>query len=88
MQSINRVEEIEVEAYKKLMEGMERNYGITPDHLRFFSVHYEADKEHGEAGHEIIDHFVTGTGREEEFLAEARCLAHFFWKGFDSMMTE
>ena len=85
--AIGLMEEIEVEAYKKLMEGMERNYGITPDHLRFFSVHYAADKEHGEAGHEIIDHFVTGTGREEEFLAEARCLAHFFWKGFDSMMT-
>jgi hypothetical protein len=25
--------------------------------------------------------------REEEFLAEARTLAKFFWKGFDSMMT-
>jgi pyrroloquinoline quinone (PQQ) biosynthesis protein C len=83
--AIGLMEEIEVEAYKKLMEGMERNYAIKPEHLRFFSVHYEADKEHGEAGHAIIDHFVTGTDREEEFLAEARCLAHFFWKGFDSM---
>jgi pyrroloquinoline quinone (PQQ) biosynthesis protein C len=84
--AIGLMEEIEVEAYKKLMEGYERNYGFKPEHLRFFSVHYEADKEHGEAGHAIIDRFVTGTGREEEFLAEARCLAHFFWKGFDSMM--
>lgn len=85
--AIGLMEEIEVEAYKKLMEGMERHYAIKPEHLRFFSVHYEADKEHGEAGHASIDHFVTGTGREEEFLAEARCLAHFFWKGFDSMLT-
>jgi len=85
--AIGLMEEIEVEAYKKLMEGYERHYAIEPENLRFFSVHYEADKEHGEAGHKIIDHFVTGTGREEEFLAEARCLAHFFWKGFDSMMT-
>ena len=30
---------------------------------------------------------VVVTGREEEFLAEARTLAKFFWKGFDSMLT-
>ena len=85
--AIGLMEEIEVEAYKTLMEGMERHYGIKPEHLRFFSVHYEADKEHGEGGHRSIDHFVAGTGREEEFLAEARCLGHFFWKGFDSMLA-
>jgi pyrroloquinoline quinone (PQQ) biosynthesis protein C len=85
--AIGLMEEIEVEGYKALMEGMERHYGIKPEHLRFLSVHYEADKEHGAGGHRLIDRFVTGTGREEEFLAEARCLARFFWKGFDSMMT-
>jgi len=84
--AIGLMEEIEVEAYKRLMEGYERHYGLKPEHLRFFSVHYEADKEHGETGHTIIDRFVTGNGREEEFLAEARCLGHFFWKGFDSMI--
>ncbi len=85
--AIGLMEEIEVEAYRMLWEGMERHYGIGVEHLRFFTVHYEADKEHGEAGHRVIDHFVTSTGREEEFLAEARTLAHFFWKGFDAMMT-
>ncbi len=84
--AIGLMEEIEVEAYRKLWEGMERHYGIALDHLRFLTVHYEADKDHGEAGHKVIDHFVTGTGREEEFLTEARALAHFFWKGFDSML--
>ncbi|MGH7880310.1 MAG: iron-containing redox enzyme family protein [Candidatus Binataceae bacterium] len=84
--AIGLMEEIEVPAYLALMQGMERNYGIKPDHLRFLSVHYEADKEHGEGGHRIIDHFVTGSGREEEFLSEAQTLAQFFWKGFDSMM--
>lgn len=84
--AIGLMEEIEVEAYRKLWEGMERHYGIALDHLRFLTVHYEADKDHGEAGHKVIDHFVTGTGSEEEFLTEARALAHFFWKGFDSML--
>jgi hypothetical protein len=49
-------------------------------------VHYGADKEHGEGGHRMIDRFVTGTEREEEFLAEARTLKPLFWKGFDSMI--
>jgi pyrroloquinoline quinone (PQQ) biosynthesis protein C len=84
--AIGLCEEIEVEAYKMLQEGLERHYGLKPEHTRFLSVHYEADKEHGEGGHRMIDRFVTGTGREEEFLAEATTLAHFFWKGFDSMI--
>jgi pyrroloquinoline quinone (PQQ) biosynthesis protein C len=85
--AIGLCEEIEVEAYKMLQEGLERHYGLRPEHTRFLSVHYEADKEHGEGGHRMIDRFVTGTGREEEFLAEAQTLARFFWKGFDSMLT-
>ncbi len=85
--AIGLMEEIEVEAYRMLMEGMAEHYGIGMEHLRFFSVHYEADKEHGQAGHRSIDRFVAGKGREEEFLTEARCLAHFFWKGFDNMMA-
>jgi len=84
--AIGLMEEIEVEAYRKLWEGMERHYGIALEHLRFLTVHYEADKDHGAAGHRGIDKFVLGTGREEEFLVEARTLAHFFWKGFDSML--
>ena len=85
--AIGLCEEIEVEAYKMLQEGLERHYGLKPEHTRFLSVHYEADKEHGEGGHRMIDRFVTGSGREEEFLAEAGTLARLFWKGFDSMMS-
>lgn len=85
--AIGLCEEMEVEAYRMLQEGMERHYGLKPEHTRFLSVHHEADKQHGAGGHRMIDRFVTGTGREEEFLAEARTLAEFFWKGFDSMAT-
>jgi pyrroloquinoline quinone (PQQ) biosynthesis protein C len=85
--AIGLCEEIEVPGYKMLQEGLEQHYGMRPEHTRFLSVHYEADKEHGEGGHRMIDRFVTGTGHEEEFLAEARMLARFFWKGFDSMLT-
>src|SRR5262249_27548006 len=40
--AIGLMEEIEVEAYRMLWEGMERHYGIGLEHLRFFTVHYEA----------------------------------------------
>jgi Iron-containing redox enzyme len=40
------MEEMEVQACLKLMDGMRLHYGIAPEHLRFFSVHYEADKDH------------------------------------------
>jgi hypothetical protein len=60
------MEEMEVQAYLKLMDGMRLHYGFAPEHLRLFSVHYEADKDQREAGHELIDRLVTGTGREEE----------------------
>jgi hypothetical protein len=63
--AIGLCEEIEVEAYKMLQQGLERHYGLKPEHTRFLSVHYEAGKEHGEGDHRMIDRFVTGTGREE-----------------------
>ncbi|HTW87696.1 MAG TPA: iron-containing redox enzyme family protein [Candidatus Binataceae bacterium] len=77
----------EVYAYKKLQIGLEQHYGIKTSDLRFLDVHYEADKDHSEAGHWLIDRLVTGSGREQEFLAEARTLVHAFWKGFDSMLA-
>jgi len=85
--AIGLCEEVEVPAYKMIQEGLERHYQMKPEHTRFLSVHYEADKQHGEGGHRMIDRFVTGTGREEEFLAEARTMVSFFWKGFDSMLS-
>jgi pyrroloquinoline quinone (PQQ) biosynthesis protein C len=77
------LEEMEVEGYLMLLEGLRRHYDIDPVHLRFLSVHYEADKEHSKSGHELIDHLVLGTGQEEDFLAEAGMLMRQFWKGFE-----
>jgi pyrroloquinoline quinone (PQQ) biosynthesis protein C len=77
------LEEMEVEGYLMLYEGLQRHYHIDPKHLRFLSVHYEADKEHGKSGHDLIERLVVGTGREEDFLSEARLMMHQFWKGFE-----
>ncbi|HYL59708.1 MAG TPA: iron-containing redox enzyme family protein [Candidatus Acidoferrales bacterium] len=85
--AIGLCEEIEVPAYLMIQQGLEQHYGVSPVHTRFLAVHYEADKQHGEGGHRMIDRFVTGSGREEEFLAEARTLTRFFWKGFDAMLA-
>ncbi len=77
------LEEMEVEAYLMLYEGLQHHYHIDPKHLRFLSVHYEADKEHGKSGHDLIERLVVGTGREEDFLSEARLMMRQFWKGFE-----
>ena len=79
-------EGMEVYAYNQMQLALEKHYGMKSDDLRFLSVHYEADKDHSEAGHWLIDRLVTGTGREEEFLAETKALMHSFWKGFESML--
>jgi pyrroloquinoline quinone (PQQ) biosynthesis protein C len=79
-------EGMEVDAYKALQVGLEQHYEMKSADLRFLSVHYEADKDHSEAGHWLIDRLVTGSGREEEFLAETRTLMHSFWRGFESML--
>ncbi len=80
------LEEMEVEGYLKIYEGLQRHYHIDPKHLRFLSVHYEADKEHGKSGHDLIERLVVGTGREEDFLAEAHLMMSQFWKGFELPM--
>ena len=79
-------EGMEVYAYNEMQIALEKHYGMKSGDLRFLSVHYEADKDHSEAGHWLIDRLVTGTGREEEFLAETKALMHTFWKGFESML--
>ncbi len=79
-------EGMEVYAYHQMEVALEEHYGMKAEDLRFLSVHYEADKDHSETGHWLIDRLVSGTGREEEFLAETRALMHSFWKGFESML--
>ncbi|HLH77260.1 MAG TPA: iron-containing redox enzyme family protein [Candidatus Binataceae bacterium] len=79
------LEEMEVEAYRMMGEGLAQHYHIDPRYLRFFSVHHEADKDHGKAGHAMIQRFVLGSGREAEFLSEARLIMGAFWRGFESM---
>lgn len=83
MGAFGLLEEMEVEGYLKIYEGLQRHYHIDPKHLRFLWVHYEADKDHGESGHALIERFVVGSGHEEDFLSEARLLMSQFWKGFE-----
>jgi pyrroloquinoline quinone (PQQ) biosynthesis protein C len=37
------------EAYGRVIEGLKRNYKLSDDGVRFFSVHVEVDKEHGDS---------------------------------------
>ena len=69
------------------MQGMERHYGIKPEHLRFLSVHYEADKEHGEGGHRLIDRFVPGPGAKRNFSPRPAVSPIFSGRASTLMMT-
>ena len=73
-------------ACEKMLAGLQTHYGITPEALRFFSGHVEADREHSKTGRKLIDRMLTTAREREEFLKEARCMAELYWKGWDAMM--
>ncbi len=73
-------------ACEKMLAGLQTHYGITPEALRFFSGHVEADREHSKTGRKLIDRMLTTDREREEFLKEARCMAELYWKGWDAMM--
>lgn len=73
-------------ACEKMLAGLQTHYGVTPEALRFFSGHVEADREHSKTGRKLIDRMLTTDREREEFLKEARCMAELYWKGWDAMM--
>jgi pyrroloquinoline quinone (PQQ) biosynthesis protein C len=73
-------------ACEKMLAGLQTHYGVTPEALRFFSGHVEADREHSKTGKKLIDRMLTTAREREEFLKEARCMAELYWKGWDAMM--
>lgn len=59
---------------------------MSPDALRFFSGHMEADREHAETGRKLIDRLLTTDCDRQEFVKEVRCAAELYWKGWDAML--
>ncbi|MEW6105505.1 MAG: iron-containing redox enzyme family protein [Bacillota bacterium] len=74
------------QACEKMLEGLQKHYGMKPEALRFFSGHIEADREHAQTGRKLIEKLLTTERDRQEFLTEARCLATLYWKGWDAMM--
>ncbi len=73
-------------ACEKMLEGLQAHYHISPDALRFFSGHIEADREHAQTGRKLIERLLTTERERQEFLREARCVAELYWKGWDAML--
>ncbi len=73
-------------ACERLLEAYQTHYGMTPDQLRFFSGHIEADKEHAAAGRKIADRLLANDRDRREFLTEAQCVGELYWKGWDAML--
>jgi pyrroloquinoline quinone (PQQ) biosynthesis protein C len=73
-------------ACEKMLAGLQTHYSMTPEALRFFSGHVEADREHSKAGRKLIDRMLTTERERLEFLKEAQCMAELYWKGWDTML--
>jgi pyrroloquinoline quinone (PQQ) biosynthesis protein C len=85
--TIGMAEGCERAAYRKMLEGVTRHYGISPEAAAFFAVHVEADEEHEETGHKLVDRLIRDDFEQREFLAEAAVLLDGFRKGFDAMLA-
>jgi pyrroloquinoline quinone (PQQ) biosynthesis protein C len=48
-----------------LGQGFMKNYNMTPDDVRFFTVHTEADEEHGSLAEEIAVRYITSPHLQE-----------------------
>ena len=53
-------------AVDALGKGLIKNYGLTPDQVRFFTVHFEADEEHGTLAEEIALRYLTTAPLQEQ----------------------
>jgi pyrroloquinoline quinone (PQQ) biosynthesis protein C len=85
--AIGMAEGCERAAYRKMFEGVTRHYGVRPEDARFFSVHIEADEEHEETGHKLVDKLIRDDYERREFVAEAAVMLDLFRKGFDAMLA-
>lgn len=85
--AVGMAEGCERTAYRKMFEGVTRHYGMAPEAARFFSVHVEADEEHEETGHKLVDQLIRDDYERREFVAEAAVMLDLFRKGFDAMLA-
>lgn len=47
------------ETFRKIIHGLKTHYGLTDEQIEFFSVHIEADEEHGDVSARIVEKYVT-----------------------------
>ena len=73
-------------ACEGILDGLQTHYNMSPDALRFFSGHMEADREHAQTGRKLIDRLLTTDRDRQEFVKEVRCAAELYWKGWDAML--
>ncbi|NIO07904.1 MAG: hypothetical protein GTO40_07820 [Deltaproteobacteria bacterium] len=53
-------------AVAALGKGLMENYGLKPEQVRFFTVHFEADEEHGTLAEEIALRYLTTPPLQEQ----------------------
>jgi pyrroloquinoline quinone (PQQ) biosynthesis protein C len=75
------------QACEQMLAGLREHYAMPDAALRFFAGHVEADREHAETGRALIARLLDGDAEQREFLAQARCMAELYWRGWDAMLA-
>lgn len=46
-------------SFRKIVDGLQRHYGLRDDQIEFFTVHIYADEEHGDVSARIVEKYIT-----------------------------
>ncbi len=66
-------------AVMKVHEGLVKHYGLSDDDAAFFSVHGEADEDHGSLVEEIIDKYIVTSELQDQARAVIRRKLELQW---------
>src|SRR5581483_752831 len=62
-----------------IAEGLQRHYGLTPEQTAFFSVHGEADEDHGTLVEDIVARYIVTPELREQARAIVRRKLQLQW---------
>ena len=74
--------------YRPIVPALRGVYGFTDDDIEFFTLHIEADVEHGDAGFEIVVNHSTDERAQQTAIAAVRQAAMKRWFYMDGLWLQ
>jgi pyrroloquinoline-quinone synthase len=67
------------DAFTRIAAGLKKNYGLKDNQIEFWTMHVEADKDHGDEGEELVHEYVkTPAARAQVFECGVENSEHFY----------